>query len=107
MSTSTNSLLCPPAPAEVTRLSRMPIPSGIGHHSSTHVMIGTTPISSCTRSSVAVTRMSSTDMSSTPYGKYALASVGLALIFSLNGVVRDTTYATTVGDLAAHQISDR
>lgn len=41
----------------------------------------------------------------TPYGRYALASLGLMAIASANGVTRELTYAKYLNDETAHRLS--
>jgi hypothetical protein len=44
-------------------------------------------------------------MSSTPYGRYAVGSLGLMAIATANGVLRELTYAKHAGDETAHRLS--
>lgn len=41
----------------------------------------------------------------TPYGRYALASLGLMAIATANGVTRELTYADYLGEETAHRLS--
>jgi hypothetical protein len=41
----------------------------------------------------------------TPYGRYALASVGLMAIATANGATRELTYAKYLNDETAHRLS--
>jgi hypothetical protein len=49
--------------------------------------------------------MRSRNQPSAPYGRYALASVGLMAIATANGVVRELTYAKHLDDDTAHRLS--
>ena len=40
-----------------------------------------------------------------PYGRYALASLGLMVIATANGVTRELTYAKHLNDETAHRLS--
>lgn len=42
---------------------------------------------------------------STPYGRYALASLGLMMIASANGAIRELTYGEELSETTAHRLS--
>jgi hypothetical protein len=45
------------------------------------------------------------ETAATPYGRYALASLGLMAIATANGVTRELVYADALGEEAAHRVS--
>lgn len=49
--------------------------------------------------------MTTNAMTSTPYGRYAAASLGLMAIATANGVVRELTYARRLNAETAHRLS--